>query len=456
MDLPGPGAARGVLEQVVENQDQYAGAVELAPDALPIDDTRYFVASRRDRARVLLVGEGQGRPSDLFYLQAALQVVGSSVETFSVKPGELAGMALDEYDVVVVGQMAEMANAAASALEDFARNGGGILLFPGARAPLTQYGERLGTLLPAPLGDLVEVSDQDARRWAEVDTGHSVFETFAGPLAKDLTFVRTTTYVALKEPADRDATSGADESPSGSAMRVLARYDDGNPAVAEGVCGAGRVLVFTSSCDGQWSNLPLRASFVPILHRSILYLSKQKDGALVEHLVGQPLEFAFPGQSEPVSVAVTAPDGSKHVVVSEIQGGSNRAVFRDTAFPGLYTVDLSAAGTQTDETRRTMAVNVDTAEGELVRLSEREVSELLPGVNVLEAGTTEGAAVGGLRLQRGVKLTTGIIAFLVALGLMESVLASIFTSRRRSEGVRARSLDFAGEAGPARKGDAGP
>ena len=47
--------------------------------------------------------------------------------------------------------------------------------------------------------------------------------------------------------------------------RVLIRLDDGTPLLLERALGAGRVLLFTSSLDREWNDLPVQPVFVPFM-----------------------------------------------------------------------------------------------------------------------------------------------------------------------------------------------
>jgi hypothetical protein len=47
--------------------------------------------------------------------------------------------------------------------------------------------------------------------------------------------------------------------------RVLMRLADGTPLLLERVMGAGRVLLFTSSLDREWNDLPVQPAFVPLM-----------------------------------------------------------------------------------------------------------------------------------------------------------------------------------------------
>jgi len=56
------------------------------------------------------------------------------------------------------------------------------------------------------------------------------------------------------------------------ADRVLMRLADGTPLLLERALGSGRVLLFTSSLDKGWNDLPLQPAFVPLMAGIANYL----------------------------------------------------------------------------------------------------------------------------------------------------------------------------------------
>ncbi len=52
---------------------------------------------------------------------------------------------------------------------------------------------------------------------------------------------------------------------------VLARFDDGSAALAERQVGRGRVLVWASSFDALWNDLPRQPVFLPFVHQLVQY-----------------------------------------------------------------------------------------------------------------------------------------------------------------------------------------
>ena len=110
---------------------------------------------------------------------------------------------------------------------------------------------------------------------------------------------------------------------------VAARFTDASPALVERELGRGRVMVFASDIDRQWNDFPLHPAFVPFVVEAVRHVagSAQRDR---EYLVAE------------------APTGVKPV-------------------PGVY---------QTGD-GRTIAVNVDTRESAVARLTAQEFGEML-------------------------------------------------------------------------------
>jgi len=55
---------------------------------------------------------------------------------------------------------------------------------------------------------------------------------------------------------------------------VLARFSGGDAALTEQAAGKGRLIVFTSDLDNEWSRFPLNAAFVPFAVETARYLTK--------------------------------------------------------------------------------------------------------------------------------------------------------------------------------------
>lgn len=428
------GALRTVL-RLASFDDVFAGEVRLQADALAADNSRFVRHTRQDRTRLLLVGRKAREPNGRFFVEAALSV-GAGVEVFAVEPEALATMRLDEYDAVVAAQPEGLDSGGAQALGDYVRAGGGLVIFPGPSFPADSFNALFGETagLPVRLRPVRRIADGDSVHWDAVETEHALFAPFKGERAKDLAFIRATAYYPLEKAGK-----------SASGLGVLVRYSDKQPALVEARAGAGRALVFTAPCGGDWCNLPLRASFVPLMHQVAAYFSEREHAGEPDHRVGEPLEFEFPAAAGRIPVQVTTPDGSRHLVLSESVDDRNVATFRGVDRPGFYEVEFDSGP---DAPSPVFAVNIDPAESDVSRVQTVRLNRAFPLGTMLASGEAITRAEGGVQKSAGAQLAWALLIFLVLAGAVESVLAALFSSRRgKSEGVRARSRELGASVG---------
>ena len=239
------------------------------------DDTRYALLDRATPTVVRVVVNGGTLDAEAFYLAQALGVAPASrpVEVTPVAPGALSASlpsAGEAGDVIVVIGTDGLSRSARARIAAFVENGGGLLLVvgPGIDPRLVRdlLGEsvELGVEMP-----VAAVPDGAGRRLAVMDPRHPVFRPF-GDLVATLGRVRFTRMARILLSGPPDVPAGADRSP-----RVLARFDQGDPALIEYARGDGRALVLASDLGMEWNDFPppsglraLRAGDRPLPGRS--------------------------------------------------------------------------------------------------------------------------------------------------------------------------------------------
>ena len=199
-------------------------------------------------------------------------------------------------------------------------------------------------LLPGRVGS---PADRDGRGGSLgfVDYSHPVFEVFNAPRSGDVTTARFFRFRPV-EPTP-EAT-------------VVARFDDGNPALIERRVGAGRVLLWASSIDTFWNDLAKKPVYLPFVHRMVQHLADYAPPT-PWFLAGQVLNLA----EQDVSLGAGGAAAAEYVVMSPTGARlpvavGERAGFIDLTEQGVYEVhDANAA----EERPLILAVNVDLAEG---------------------------------------------------------------------------------------------
>ena len=79
---------------------------------------------------------------------------------------------------------------------------------------------------------------------------------------------------------------------------VLARFSGGDAALTEQTVGQGRLLVFTSDLDNQWSRFPLIPAFVPFTVETARYLTRNTS------MARRNPEGAKPAESNPAATTI--------------------------------------------------------------------------------------------------------------------------------------------------------
>ena len=144
---------------------------------------------------------------------------------------------------------------------------------------------------------------------------------------------------------------------------VLASFDDGSPAVLERKVGKGKVIMFTSSLDTEWNNLPVKALYLPLLHKMLDYVGSEKKGQK-SFLVGNPLPLrSFGGKSSTTELTVLNPSGERTQTTNDI--------FESTYEPGIYEIH----DTKSDRKLASFAVNVDASESDLTFVTDEELAQ---------------------------------------------------------------------------------
>ena len=90
---------------------------------------------------------------------------------------------------------------------------------------------------------------------------------------------------------------------------MLARFDDGAPAVLEKAVGRGRVVVWTSTLDLFWNDLALKPVYLPFVHQLTRHLADYRERANWA-TVGQVIDLSQEGDASRARVAVT-PAGAR-------------------------------------------------------------------------------------------------------------------------------------------------
>jgi hypothetical protein len=190
--------------------------------------------------------------------------------------------------------------------------------------------------------------------------------------------------------------------------------------------GRGKVLLFSSSADLEWNDLPTKPVFVPLLRRSILAVSDRLAGEVEgDSTVGETRLFEESPALAYANLEVVAPGGAVERLEFLPEGEVARAVFRGTEEPGFYTARRPGG-------EEVFAVNVPSGESDLRTLGESDLRSRFQQINVAVFSVGEGKEVEEF-FQSGTRsLTRNLFLALFFLLLVEMLVAGPRLSRKSS------------------------
>lgn len=419
----------------------------VSPELLPVDNQRFFALHVEDNLRLLAIN---GSPSDipaedeLFFFRLALTVQPdnqsgdeSAAETTapvlidSILPGEVTGQKLEGYRLVLLANVSDLAPAALEELEKYVDRGGNLLITLGDRVNPESYNCWVGShrlhegLLPGKLLRLAESADEE-NPVLEGDSNQ------AGSIA------------ALNEK--HPALAGFSEGKLGTlaGVRIRKRYEV-HPGAAEPLMqdaggiillmektfGQGRVMLFTSAIDRDWSNFPLQPVYLPWLYRIVSYLTQP--GSQRANFLGTGQIVKLPASvTELQTLQIFKPDGSAGYQQADPleMGVKTPDTFSDTDQAGLYMVRLA---TESDAAQPQMmfAVNLPHRESQLRPLLPEEVKSLAgPDNPVIFMEDPESAREAVLQARQGYGAWDLLLWAALLVALAEPLLASQLSKRR--------------------------
>jgi hypothetical protein len=291
-----------------------------------------------------------------------------------------------EHRVVVLANVPQLSDQQVKALEDFVSRGGGLLVFPGDRINQDWYNTKLPAsgqgLLPCKFAQIVNV----APATLEADTlssqpagpardgeahivarhyDHQALELFNDPRNGSLQGAMLQTWYKLAAP---------ESSPQN--VTVAARLDTGDPFLVEKQFGKGRVIQCCTACDDDWSNLPARPAYLPLMQQLVTYLASTVYPPRNVNVGQQLAALLRPENADkppgPLGRAatITDPDGKRHEIKAVLKEDHCLVEFADTELPGLYVLE-----TPDNETIH-FVVNTSRAESDLKLLDDKEFADL--------------------------------------------------------------------------------
>jgi hypothetical protein len=390
----------------------YAVQVRLDGDALELDDSRTMIVTAKDNVPVMLVnGKPAAEPYDRAteWLADALNPFrqGQAPRDVSARPkvvteSQFADAALGDltpYDCVFLCDVPRFTSSEVHRLEAHLHRGGGVVFCLGPQVDLEAYNRLLYRngegILPARLvGRQAAPAKRFFNFFADEDAFHEApLAAFAGERDRaSLLAARFRQYVRAEvapRAGGRKLLAFMPEAASSSAsatvkgrtgLATTPALPAGDPAIVESSRYRGRVTLFTSTVNMDWTSWPISPSF-PALTQELLRFAV--GGRLREQaaVVGDILDdYLQPGEAG-LDVSMRTPEGRTEAARTEARDEAGLLHWADTDTSGVYRATIGAHPRDF-----LFAVNVPTAgtgqqgsESDLARANSAELQTAYPG-----------------------------------------------------------------------------
>ncbi len=325
--------------------------VKNTDDAFTADDRFYFTRKQRSKINILAInGEpGERAGDELFFLQRALNLPGTPFRLEPRPANQVRAKTLAAFDVILLANVQGLSHAVMSALREFLRNGGGVILAPGDRVQPKIFNRLFAEISPGVIRKAAYAQVDRARAdvLLLIQPEHPVLRPFLESGSEAL----NSSYFYqhwLIEPSN-DAT-------------VLARFNDNAPAILTAQVGQGKVILLAFPLDAEWSDLPIKTAYIPLLY-SMGEFAAREQVAERRFVVGQPIYLGnqfLPDQP----VQVMLPTGAS------VRLAPGESIFTRTDWPGIYRFQQGGL-------TRLFAVNMNTEESVTETIRQERLSALI-------------------------------------------------------------------------------
>ena len=446
-------------------------------DLLPADNQRSVAIELLDSVKVLLVdGDPVSQPlqSETDYLAVALTPwtfgrvpLTDLLQTQVIPPAQLTEAALQSARVVVLANVPRLTDPQTDWLAAWVRGGGSLLITAGNRLDPEWHRQKLWNngegLLPSPWGELKGAGGAET---PAIPNAPAV-ESSPGPRAARIVSQRSEhpALAFFNDPANGDLSTAeirrwhtltASPSTAGqAAAATAAMLDSGDPLMLERRCGDGVVLQLATAVDADWSDLPLRPFYVPLMQQIVATLAVQiqpprnlQTGAAAVALFAPPATIAepaeakgaagkpnSPAQATPPSgdnadatqskelpaVTLVDPLGQRSTLSSRVQGRWLAAETSATQRPGVYLMTLP------DGRPAHFAVATSSTESDLTLLDPTQQQAMAQQLGAQLVTSVQSYLEADRKQRHGEEIWPWVLGGLLFLMCLEVVLQQRFT-----------------------------
>ncbi len=396
----------------------------IEPDALLADNERFTAVELRQRLRIVVAGDagllgGSGEkqitPGKWMSIALAPALDLGALEVTEQPAIDLDDRKLAGADAAIILRPDQLSDAGWKALHDLAHRGGMVWIFtPPTDAPAT-WGDalrsRMGVNWTLAI-DAQSVIKADAPPGTAASQGLSLSLDHPTPqlmqrLAADWKDLLRPIHVRKRLPIAAPTGSGNDA--------VWLATEDGQPVLVSSAVGSGAVFLLTTALDLNWTNLPAKPLFVPLLHETLATVqARSAESARLANIISGDQPAMMPSwedvtQLERITSESDQDARNKMMLLRRTEEGFTPVAPLDK--PGIYRAAPQAQG-------RMFPVNIDGGAGNTAANDAAALEVWLAGLGAtaLLDETNPAAALSSFesRANLGQLFLWGVLLLLIA------------------------------------------
>jgi hypothetical protein len=346
-----------VLETNLTESGYHDLFVEIEDDEMLNDNKRYANIFVPEQFNVLLLSDEK---SDSRFIELGI-ASGSSNDNIKIDKksiSQLNGLDLSKYSTIYVTGFDKITQP--DNLKSYLLQGGGVALFPGSKSDINKLDTFLNSLEIPQLKSYVGTKNNNQTiSFRNVDYEHPLFtELFANKNNQKIESPEIYSYYI--------------HSTQGKGKTIIDLFDQSS-FLTEYKIGDGKVLLYSVVPDLTSSNFPIKSIFVPLMYKSLLYLSSQQKEN-VKYITGNKIELQTKSFVTN-NAKVIYPDLTEEFISINSELYQNYFPFNNTLQAGNYKF---FAG---DRLSESVSVNIDNRESQTTYLTEDDIVEYLKQIN---------------------------------------------------------------------------
>ena len=342
--------------------------LSLESDNLEEDNSAYLAIDVPNKLKVLII---EGSPGAGRYLELATQLERSGYAEGLICTVSLASLVsaeqIEKNDVVVLADVGDLDEENIKILDEKVRNGAGLLVYAGVNMDAFSAEQIIGRLVTMDWEK--RVSPEDGRdHQIRVSPQSDQLGLELRRLEAEILDCKVNGFHQVQTAAD---------------SKILLELDNGNPLLFIQEVERGKLAIFTTGADREWSSLPLNPAGPILFH---LLLQELSTGDRQKSLrIGESARVEIRSNRLGAEPKLIGPSGEVSVPVRQEARESNKYIellLSKTEIPGFHELQF---GDNTDF--EVLAANLDAGESDLKPATIDELESVFENTGVKILGS---------------------------------------------------------------------